>query len=91
MAKNLSSQRIKTWSSAISEKEAMPFYLAEPFVRFVLVKQTKFLVCLGNSFKSGSVRVVNSRLKALSPAKPERTIKRAAVPTTMPMLAIIVM
>jgi len=36
------------------------------------------------NFKSGSENDVNSVLNFLRPENPERTIKRAAVPITMP-------
>jgi hypothetical protein len=44
-------------------------------------------VFLGKTFKSGSENEVNSVLNFLRPENPERTMKRAAVPTTMPKAA----
>ena len=45
----------------------------------------------GNTFRSGSTKDENCRVKSFKPAKPERTMNSEAEPTTMPNAAIIVM
>ncbi len=46
-------------------------------------------VLFGKTFKSGSENEENSVLNFLRPENPERTMKRAAVPVTMPKPATI--
>ena len=45
----------------------------------------------GNTFKSGSTKDENSKLKVFNPAKPESTIKSAAAAITVPEAAMMVM
>ena len=89
MAKYLPSQLNRTFSSTTVENEAIPS-ISLSILRCVEDK-LMFLDWLGKTLKSGSVKDVNSKLNALRPSKPERTMNRAAVPKIMPNPATRVM